>query len=146
MRRCSGDREQALILAQDIAVAAGLCPPVVKKQSSAYDPDTDDVARYAVLLNHPELKEQMEGVCAAATMDSVLKTEEGKRLAARVAHVCCTTEDALLRLAAMSAAVSLVKKGADAELFSEAALQLIDNRDPLLRVQAAHLLKMNCKL
>jgi hypothetical protein len=146
MRRCSGNREQALILAQDIAMAAGLCPPVVKKTIYTYDPDTDDVARYSALLNNPDFKEQLEGVCAAASMDSVLKTQEGKQLAARVADVCLTTTEPLLRLAAMSSAVCLVRKGADTGLFSEAALRLLDSRDPLIRVQAAHLLKMNCKL
>ena len=146
MRRCCGDKEQALILAQDLAQAAGLCPPVVKKKGPTYDPDTEDVARYTVLLNHPDLKEQLEGVCAAATMHSVLNTEEGITLAARLADICCATTDPLLRLAAVSAAVCLVKKGADARVFSDAALQLLESRDPLIRVQAAHLLKMTCKL
>jgi hypothetical protein len=104
------------------------------------------VARYTVLLNHPDLKEQMEGVCSAASMNTVLKTEEGIALTARLAGICCATTEPLLRLAAMSAAVSIVRKGADAGLFSDAALQLLDSRDPLIRVQAAHLLKMNCKL
>lgn len=140
MRCCGGDRAQAVDLVYEIAPAAGLCAPITRILKKA-DPTLADVAAYTSSLNDPDFKEQMKGVCAAASMGSVLQTDEGKQLAARVADFWLETEDPLLRLAAMSAAVSLVKKGADVRLFVELARRGADDAEPLMRIQAAYLMK-----
>jgi hypothetical protein len=140
MRCCGGDRAQAAILVYEIAAAAGLCAPVVKTVKELHDPTVEDVARYTSSLNDPNFKEQMKGVCAAANLGSVLKAVEGKQLAARIADLCLTSTEPLLRLAAMSAAVSLVQTGAEARVFAEAARAGLDDPEPLLRIQATHLI------
>jgi hypothetical protein len=140
MRHCGGDRAQAVDLVYEIAPAAGLCAPITSILKKA-DPTLADVAAYTSSLNDPDFKEQMKGVCAAASMGSVLQTEEGAKLAARLADFWGETEDPNLRLASMSAAVSLVKKGADVRLFVELARRGADDPEPLMRMQATYLMK-----
>lgn len=138
MRRCAGDRHQAVQLANQIGAAAGLRGPVVAPTKHLYDPDAQDAARYLTLLGG-DFKDKMEGLCAAAGMRSALKTDQGRALAQRVAQLGLS-EEPLLRLTALSVGVSMVRRGADARLFEAAARLGLADQEPLVRIQARHLL------
>jgi hypothetical protein len=137
MRRCGGDRQEAIYLANDIAAAAGLRGPVVARPEYRYEPDLEEVKRYLVLLKG-EFKDKMEGLCCAANVRLALKTAQGTALVDQVAQFC-SSEEPSLRLAAMSAAVSLVRAGCDPRVFALAARSVSEEDDPLLRIQANHL-------
>ena len=139
MRRCAGDRHQAVLLANEIGAAAGLRGPVVSPPQHLYDPDAHDVARYLALLGG-DFKAKMEGLCSAASMRAALKTGKGRELAERVALLGCQREEPLLRLTALSAAVSMVRAGGDPLLFKAAAREGMGDPDKLVRIQADHLL------
>lgn len=138
MRRCAGDRHQAVQLANQIGAAAGLRGPVVEPPKLLYDPGAHDAARYLTLLGG-DFKDKMEGLCAAAGMRSALKTGQGRELAERVAQLGLS-EEPLLRLTALSVGVSMVRQGADARLFESAARLGLADQEPLVRIQAGHLL------
>lgn len=136
MRRCAGDRQQAVQLANELGAAAGLRGPVVSPPKHAYDPDVHDAARYLGLLGG-DFKAKMEGLSSAANLRGALKTGKGRELAERVAQLAGDAEP-LLRLTALSVACVLVREGADPRLFEAAARA--DQPDPLARIQAARLL------
>ena len=133
MRRCGGDRQEAVYLANDIAAAAGLRGPVVARPEYSYEPDLEEVKR----LLKGDFKDRMEGLCAAANVRSWI-TPESKSLVERIAQFC-SSEEPLLRLAAMSAAVSLVRAGCEPRGFALAARSVSEEDDPLLRIQANRL-------
>ena len=133
MRRCGGDRQEAVYLANDIAAAAGLRGPVVARPEYRYEPDLEEVKR----LLKGDFKDRMEGLCAAANVRSWI-TPESKSLVERIAQFC-SSEEPLLRLAAMSAAVSLVRAGCEPRGFALAARSVSEEDDPLLRIQANRL-------
>ncbi len=139
MRRCGGDRQEAVYLANEIAAAAGLRGPVARPQNH-YNPDLEDVKRYLVLLKG-DSKSKMDGLCSAANARSVLETPQGRQLAERVAELC-SSEEPHLRLAAISAAVCMVRAGCDRSLF---ACAVSEDDDPLFRIQANHLFSSKCK-
>lgn len=139
MRRCAGDRHQAVLLANEIGAAAGLRGPVVSQPRPLYEPDVHDAARYLALLGG-SFNDKMQGLCSAANMRAVLKTGKGRELAERVALMACQREEPVLRLTALSAAVSIAQAGGDPLLFKAAAREGMGDPDKLARIQADHLL------
>jgi hypothetical protein len=138
MRRGAGDRQQAVLLANELGAAAGLRGPVVASPKLMYDPDVHDAARYLGLLGG-DFKAVMEGLCAAATMRAALKTGKGRELAERVAQIGESAEP-LLRLTALSVARVLVREGADPRLFEAAARTGLADKDALVNIQSIQLL------
>jgi hypothetical protein len=136
MRRCAGDRQQAVQLANELGAAAGLRGPVVSPPKRAYDPDVHDAARYLGLLGG-DFNSKMEGLCSAANLRGALKTGKGREVVERVAQLAGDAEP-LLRLTALSVARVLVREGVDPRLFEAAARA--DQTDQLARIQAARLI------